>query len=164
MCALLCVWRDKCVCVCVCVCLYLCVCVSSLQYRQVFARTSPHDKASIVRAYQRVGFSTVMCGDGTNDVGALKVADAGAHHKAATCFLFAFVCVCVCVCWCVCVCVLVCVFVCVCVCVCVFVFVFVFVCLCVCLFVRHDVAAFQLTPPLLLAPVLRCRHCPDLWR
>ena len=127
MCALLSVFAvhgvtNVCVCVCLCVC--VCVCVSSLQYRQVFARTSPHDKASIVRAYQRVGFSTVMCGDGTNDVGALKVADAGAHHKAATCFLFALrlcVCVCVCVCWCVCV------------CVCVFVFVFVCLCVCACL-------------------------------
>eukprot|EP00043_Microstomoeca_roanoka_P004642 m.50971 g.50971 ORF g.50971 m.50971 type:complete len:1170 (-) comp12586_c0_seq1:39-3548(-) len=44
---------------------------------KVYARTSPRDKTSIVQAYQSLGLSTIMCGDGTNDVGALKVADAG---------------------------------------------------------------------------------------
>ncbi|EGD77069.1 hypothetical protein PTSG_07409 [Salpingoeca rosetta] len=47
------------------------------RYAKVFARTSPKDKSRIVRAYQHLGLSAVMCGDGTNDVGALKVADAG---------------------------------------------------------------------------------------
>lgn len=40
---------------------------------QVFARTSPDEKAAIVQAYGEQGLCTCMCGDGTNDVAALKV-------------------------------------------------------------------------------------------
>ena len=40
---------------------------------QVFARTTPDQKGRLVQAYARLGLTTCMCGDGTNDVAALKV-------------------------------------------------------------------------------------------
>ncbi len=43
----------------------------------VYARTTPAHKSLIVAALQRAGHSTLMTGDGTNDVGALKRADVG---------------------------------------------------------------------------------------
>ena len=44
----------------------------------VFARMSPHGKARVIRAMQkRKGHNVLMCGDGGNDVGALKQADVG---------------------------------------------------------------------------------------
>eukprot|EP00941_MAST-03F_sp_MAST-3F-sp1_P000457 g457.t1 len=44
----------------------------------VFARMSPHGKAKIIREMQRrKGYAVLMCGDGGNDVGALKQADVG---------------------------------------------------------------------------------------
>ena len=39
---------------------------------QVFARTSPEQKEVILKTLRAVGYTTLMCGDGTNDVGALK--------------------------------------------------------------------------------------------
>lgn len=43
----------------------------------VFARTSPLQKDLIIRMINKLGLSTSMCGDGTNDVGSLKSATIG---------------------------------------------------------------------------------------
>lgn len=40
---------------------------------EVYARTTPAQKTLVVRAFAQQGLSTIMCGDGTNDVGALQV-------------------------------------------------------------------------------------------
>jgi cation-transporting ATPase 13A1 len=49
-----------------------------VQYIKVFARMSPNGKAKVLRAMQmRNGHHVLMCGDGGNDVGALKQADVG---------------------------------------------------------------------------------------
>ena len=45
---------------------------------RVFARMSPQGKAQVIRQLQqRSGRKVLMCGDGGNDVGALKSADVG---------------------------------------------------------------------------------------
>lgn len=44
---------------------------------QVFARTSPEQKELVLRSLRAAGWTTLMVGDGTNDVGGLKAAHVG---------------------------------------------------------------------------------------
>ena len=44
---------------------------------RIFARMTPQGKATVIRELQKQGAGVLMCGDGGNDVGALKQADVG---------------------------------------------------------------------------------------
>lgn len=48
-----------------------------MNYIKVFARSKPNDKTKAISIFQSIGRITAMCGDGANDCGALKQADAG---------------------------------------------------------------------------------------
>jgi len=48
-----------------------------IEYLHIFSRTSPAQKGIIVSLLNHEGHVTLMCGDGTNDVGSLKRADVG---------------------------------------------------------------------------------------
>jgi len=52
-------------------------CAKIIEAIHVFSRTSPSQKGIIVGLLNSIGHKTLMCGDGTNDVGSLKRADVG---------------------------------------------------------------------------------------
>lgn len=48
-----------------------------VRHIHIFSRTSPNQKDFIVANLNKEGYITMMCGDGTNDVGSLKRSNVG---------------------------------------------------------------------------------------
>lgn len=59
-------------------------CDELIQKYSIFARVRPEEKKQLIMAMQKEGHHVLMCGDGVNDVSALKCADASAAMNAGS--------------------------------------------------------------------------------
>ena len=61
--------------------------VLTFYFWQVFARVSPDQKELVLTTLKAVGRTALMCGDGTNDVGALKQVWFGYNLRHLRCYI-----------------------------------------------------------------------------